>query len=224
MTDENDDRIAALFRAAASDSAAPPPGFGHDDVLAASRRITVRRRSALVAGAFVLLAAVGVGSVIAIPRDSGATTSAAAPAPQLAREGAAGADAVGEAPSFAGAPLGPGTTECADRQDPALRALLDQALPEAAGATEAATTDICLPGGERGVNLEVTSGGVPGLLVVTYLPPGTVVSLPVGDYHAAPTASGGTVIVGSDAVGPTGGPAPFADRLPAVLAFLAPRL
>jgi hypothetical protein len=223
MTDENDERIAALFRAAASDSAAPPPGFGHDDVLAASRRITVRRRSALVAGVFVLLAAVGVGSVIAIPRDSGATTSAAAPAPQLAREGA-GADAVGEAPPFAGTPLGPGTTECADRQDPALRALLDQALPEAAGATEAATTDICLPGGERGVNLEVTSGGVPGLLVVTYLPPGTVVSLPVGDYHAAPTASGGTVIVGSDAVGPAGGPAPFADRLPAVLAFLAPRL
>ena len=54
-----------------------------------------------------------------------------------------------------GIPLGPGTGECADRQDPALRALVEQALPEVVGAREAATTLECRPGGERGVALEV---------------------------------------------------------------------
>ncbi len=77
MTD--DDRLAELFRAAAADPAAPPPGFDHRDVLSASRRITARRRSALVAGAFALFAVVGVGAAVALP-DSPTATSAAAPA------------------------------------------------------------------------------------------------------------------------------------------------
>src|SRR5919107_1685977 len=71
------------------------------------------------------------------------------------------------------APLGPGTTECADRQDPALRALVERFLPDAGGAPEAATTTECRPGGERGVNLEVRDGPTAGLLTVQYLPPGT---------------------------------------------------
>jgi hypothetical protein len=110
-----------------------------------------------------------------------------------------------------GAPLGPGRTTCADRQDPALRALLVQVLPEAASATAAATTDVCLPGDQRYVSVEL--GG--GVFTVAYLPPGTMPSLPEG-ASSSPTASGGTVIVSP--------PPAFRDRAPAVLQYLGPRL
>ncbi len=119
-------------------------------------------------------------------------------------------------------PLGPGLRECADRQDPALRALVEQVLPEVADAPEAATTTECRPGGERGVALEVRDGASAGLLSVTYLPPGTAVA-PAPGARAAPTASGGTVLVAARADRADGAP-PFADRLDAVAAYLAPRL
>jgi hypothetical protein len=93
-------------------------------------------------------------------------------------------------PSRPGVPLGPGTGPCADRQDPALRALLNTALPGAAGAPEAATSDVCLPGAQRYVSIEL--GGA--VLTVAYLPPGTEVALASGSISAR-TASGGTVIV-----------------------------
>jgi hypothetical protein len=121
-----------------------------------------------------------------------------------------------------GVPLGPGTRECADRQDPALRALVEQALPEVVGAPEAMTTRECRPGGERGVVLEVRDGTSPGLLSVTSLPAGSPAAPPEG-ARTAPTASGGTVVVTSRAER-AGDPAPFADRLNAVASALAPRL
>jgi hypothetical protein len=121
-----------------------------------------------------------------------------------------------------GPPLGPATGECADRQDPALRALVAQVLPEVAGAPEAATTTECRPGGERGVALEVRDGASSGLLTVTYLPAGEAPRVEDG-ARTAPTASGGTVAVVSRSTR-AGGPAPFAARLDAVLAHLAPRL
>ena len=248
MTD--DDRLAELFRAAAADPAAPPPGFDHRDVLSASRRITARRRSALVAGAFALFAVVGVGAAVALPDSPTATSAAApaaadraeanrveaapAPAPEAgAQAGKAGAeraaapdaaDAAGAAPPaplaapFTGAPLGPGRGDCADRQDPQLRAYLEQVLPEVIGAPAAASTDECLPGTQRYVTVEVRDG----LFGVSYLPPGTVPALPAGAV-SAPTASGGTVIVHT---GPTdaGVPPPFLDRLDAIAQFLVPRL
>jgi hypothetical protein len=117
-----------------------------------------------------------------------------------------------------GTPLGPGTGDCADRQDPALRALVDEALPEVVGAREAATTMECRPGGARGVALEVAGG----VLTVTYLPPGPVATAPDGAQTAS-TASGGTLVLASRAER-TGDPAPFADRFPAMVAYLAPRL
>ncbi len=107
--------------------------------------------------------------------------------------------------------LGPGSTTCADRQDPALRALLVEVLPEAASAPAAATTDVCLPGSQRYVSLEL--GG--GVFTAAYLPPGTIPSLAEG-ASSAPTASGGTVIVSP--------PPALRDRAPAVLQYLGPRL
>jgi hypothetical protein len=222
-------RIAALFRDAAS--GAPPPAFDAAQVVATSRRITRRRRSAVAGAALAVLAVAGVGVVAGIggPRDATVTAASGQAADQAAPgAGAAGdaaraaAPAAPAAPNAAvppvGPPLGPGTRECADRQDPALRTLVDQALPEVVGASEAATTMECRPGGERGVALEV--GG--GVLVVTYLPPGPVTEPPDG-ARSAPTASGGTVLVSSRA-DRSGDAAPFADRLDAVVAYLAPRL
>lgn len=254
-------RIAALFRDAAS--GAPPPGFDAAQVVATSRRITRRRRSAVAGAALAVLAVVGVGVVAGLGGPSDATVTAAsgqaadaagsgsgagsegaarAAAPEAAAPDAGGGAAVGSplAPSAAsnpggggpvpssspasaavppiGTPLGPGTGECADRQDPALRALVDQALPEVAGAAEAATTMECRPGGERGVALEVDGG----VLTVTYVPPGPAGQLPEG-ARTSPTASGGTVVVASRAQR-AGDSEPFADRLDAVVASLAPRL
>jgi hypothetical protein len=223
-------RIAALFRDAAS--GAPPPAFDAAQVVATSRRITRRRRSAVAGAALAVLAVAGVGVVAGIggPRDATVTAASGQAADQAAPGAGAGAgDAAraaapeaAAAPNAAvppvGPPLGPGTRECADRQDPALRALVDQALPEVVGASEAATTMECRPGGERGVALE--AGG--GVLVVTYLPPGPVTEPPDG-ARSAPTASGGTVLV-SSRPDRAGDAAPFADRLDAVVAYLAPRL
>jgi hypothetical protein len=224
-------RIAALFRDAAS--GAPPPAFDAAQVVATSRRITRRRRSAVAGAALAVLAVAGVGVVAGIggPRDATVTAASGQAADQAAPgAGAAGDAARAAAPAApeaaapnaavppAGPPLGPGTRECADRQDPALRTLVDQALPEVVGASEAATTMECRPGGERGVAQEV--GG--GVLVVTYLPPGPVTEPPDG-ARSAPTASGGTVLVSSRA-DRSGDAAPFADRLDAVVAYLAPRL
>ncbi|MBW0124679.1 hypothetical protein [Pseudonocardia oceani] len=252
MTD--DDRIAALFSEAASDT--PPPGFDHDRVVAASRRITARRRSAVLGGAMALLVVTGVGVAFGLPGSgagSGETTSAAAPvaAPEAAggsapgdaasegsvlaesapAEDAAAApapeaqlpEALRDQPAFTGAPLGPGTTECAQRQDPALRALVEEVLPETAGATEAAVTMDCRPGGERGVSLEVDDAGTPGLLTVEYLPPGEVAGATSGTSASSVTASGGTVVVTARGDGP-GTPAPFEGRLDTAAAYLAPRL
>ena len=213
MTD--DDKLTALFRDAAGTP--PPSGFGHGDVTAASRRITARRRAVLVTGAVVLAAVAGIGSAVVLPRDTGTATSAAsgAAAPQ--------ADSAERAPdgqNLAAAPVAAGG--CANLQDPVLRALLDQALPQVTGAPAAVTADVCRPGGERYVSVEVTDGDATGVLSVSVLPAGTTPSLPPGDHRSAPTASGGTVVVSSTPVG--GGPAPYARRLPGLLADLAAKL
>lgn len=238
--DVQEARIAALFRDAAD--GAPPPAFDAAQVVATSRRITRRRRSAVAGAALAVLAVAGVGVVAGLGGPGEATvTAASGPAERAENSGAGSADdaARAMAPEAAaapdaggaaagsplappvppvGTPLGPGSGDCADRQDPALRALVDQALPEVVGAREAATTMECRPGGERGVAVE-TGGGV---LSVTYLPPGAAAQI-VDGARSAPTASGGTVVVSSRA-GRAAAPAPFADRLDAVSAYLAPRL
>ena len=256
-----DDRIAELFHAAASEAGVPPPRFDHRDVVAVSRRITARRRSAVVGGAVAFLFVAGVGTVAVLPRSDSSTmttasagadaddNAAAAPraaAPEAAVGGADSAEAggahSGSAGGAAGAagsgggsagvapggeagaggaqtpeagtpahPLGPGSGICANRQDPALKALVVAVLPEAANAPGAATSDICLPGTQRFLSIEL--GG--GVLSVCYLPPGTVASLSPGASSAA-TASHGTVTVS---------PAPgHANQVPELLAYLAPRL
>ncbi|GAA1235264.1 hypothetical protein [Pseudonocardia alaniniphila] len=230
MSDIDDQELGALFRAAASDSGAPPPAFDHDSVLRASRRATTRRRLLMAGGAIAVFALAGVGVAVALPGSPGNGTTVAAPmsagdrAPRAAapQDSAGAAERAAEGVSPLSPPLGPGNTECADRQDPAVRALVDQVLPEVAGAPEAATTMECRPGGERGVAVEASEGEATGLLSVQYLPPGVEAALPPGAV-SEPTASGGTVIVSSSS-SEVGAPAPFAGRLASVAEYLAPRL
>ena len=244
MTD-HDDRLTALFREAAS-TTAPPPAFDHDAVVTRSRKVTARRRSALLGGAMALLVVAGVGTAVSLPLgdDAGSTAAAPASAPEAERAG----DAAGGAPApaapyvsspeadssapdalqgvapFTGVPLGPSPAECAPRQDPELRALVEQVLPEVAGAPEAAVTQECRPGGERGVDLEVDDAGATGLLTVEYRPPGGSADAGPGAVSAtASTASGGMVVVRSQGSAP-GAPVPFEGRLDTAAAFLAPRL
>jgi hypothetical protein len=229
----DDERLAALFRDAASD--APPPGFGHDDVVAVSRRIAARRRTTVVAAAAVV-GLVGLGAAVVLPQQyDGKATSAAAPvaAPEAAA-GAAADSAGGSGANSADAP-GSGTVDrsgspllvpvvppaaappaavaggCADRHDADLRALVAQVLPEVATAPDAPSTDVCLPPAQRYLSVQVAGG----VLDVSYLPPGTSPSVVAGAL-AAPTGSGGTVVVS--------GPDALAARLPAVLELLAARL
>jgi hypothetical protein len=234
-------RLTEALRAAVPDESMPPASFDHADVVRASRRVTARRRAALAAGGLAVLAVVGVG-VAVLPGsagDSGLPSAAPAAAPQAppaaapqappaaapqAADGAPGV-AAENAREAAAAPLGPATGECADRQDPALRALVEQALPEVVGATEAAVTLECRPGGERGVALHVDDAGVVGLLTVDYLPPGTALRTPDPDTVSttAATASGGTVTVTVRSDEPGALP-PFAQRVDELAGFLAPRL
>lgn len=213
--DEIDEQgLDELFRSAAA--APPPPRFDHGGVVKASRRVTMRNR--VLAGAAGLLVVAGVGTAVGLPQlTGGSPTAASAPSAAdgragagegLAREQAAPS---GQLDAAAPTPLGPGTAPCADRQDPALRALVVTVLPDVAGAPAAATTMECRPAGERGVSLEVPGG----LLVVAYLPPGTEPRLVAGAVAEA-TASGGTVVVSAGGV--------YADRAGALAAQLAPLL
>jgi hypothetical protein len=235
MTDGGMDqeKLAALFRAAASDTGAPPPSFDHDDVVAASRRIGARR-ARIAAGAAGLVVVAGIGAAVVLPNtlSSSSSTSAAAPyaaseapgAAEKAAPDAAAPRAVAPQIASGGGYLGPGKSECANRQDPELRMLVDQALP-VAGAPQAAITMECRPGGERGVNLEVQDAGRSGVLTVEYLPPGVAQDRIADGASRAerPTGSGGTVIVSVRPAEPGSAP-PFADRVDAAAAYLAPLL
>ena len=219
MTD--DEKLAAAFRAAAQD--APEAGFGRDDVLAGSRRIAKRNRMLLTGGiaAAAIVLAGGVTAGLVLSRDTGSVTSAAAPA----RDSSAGSAGGGLVPE-AGPSVPNSGGGCANPQDPALRQLVNAALPALASAGEAPTTMLCRVGGGREVHLEVTDGSSTGLFSVVFTPAGETApsDTAVGWVSAeATTASGGTLTVTSAASADSGG-VPYADDVPALAATLAPRL
>jgi hypothetical protein len=243
-------RIAALFRDAAS--GAPPPEFEAAQVVATSRRITRRRRSAVAVAALAVLAVVGVGVVAGLggPSDtavtaaSGQAADSAASGPGAGSAGAARAAAPeAAAPDAAGPPLAPSAAESVPSAGPAAAAVPPIGAPLGPGTGDCADrqdpalralVEQALPevvgAPEAATTLECRPGGergvaleVPGgLLTVTYHPPGPVTEPPDG-ARTAPTASGGTVVVASRS-DRAGDAAPLADRLEPAVTYLAPRL
>jgi hypothetical protein len=227
----NDEQLTAAFRDAASE--APEAGFSSDDVVRESHRIGRRNRNLLVGGvaAAAIVLAGGVSTGVLLARPDTETSSAAAPAsdagarslgaPEMAREAAP------SAPAPVGVPLGPANGDCVNPQDPGLRAIVDEVLPEVASAQAAPTTMICRPGGGREVHLQVVDGTLTGLFSVVYTAPGeepTQTVTAVGWATAElPTASGGLVTVTSRAESDSGG-VPFGDRVTQIATDLAPRL
>jgi hypothetical protein len=224
VDEKDDDRLAAAFRAAADTP--PEAGFDLDDVLSTSHRVTRRRRTQLAGGlvaAAVLLGGGGVAAAV-LPTSAGETTSAAAPARKSVDSAAAAPRAAVPDP----APLGPTAGEdCVPTQDPALRALVDAALPPLRDAVEAPTTLECRPGVGREVALDVVDGDASGLLSVVYTAPGeprTDAALAVGWVQAGrSTASGGYVSVTSRAASDSGA-VPFRARAQELADALAPQL
>jgi hypothetical protein len=225
--EKNEDRLAGAFRAAAETP--PEAGFGLDDVLTTSHKVTKRRRTQLVGGFVAAAVLLGGGGVVAsvLPTSARETTSAAAPAGEGA-DSAAGEAAAPRAAVPNPAPLGPTVGEaCVPTQDPALRGLVDAALPPLREAAEAPTTLECRPGAGREVALEVVDGDAAGLLSVVYTAPGeprTDSALAVGWVQAGgPTASGGYVSVTSRAAADSGA-VPFRARVQELVDALAPQL
>ncbi|MGE3288206.1 MAG: hypothetical protein AB7J32_19195 [Pseudonocardia sp.] len=223
----DEQQLAEAMRGAAAD--VPPASFDSADVVRASRRTTARRRAVTAGAALAAVVVVGVGVNFGVgataSRDA---TTAAAPAPseyapQQAPEAARAAPPAAADAQSSGAesapspqpPLGPGPVDtCANPQDPQLRALVEEVLPEVAGAPEAPTTKECRLDGGRGVNVELNGG----VLSVTYLPPGMPAGSTPPDGVVLPTASGGTLVM----VASGSGPSP--ERLAEAAVQLAPRL
>lgn len=219
MGELSDDELTGMLRAARPVEA-PPAAFGVDDVVRASRRAGTRRRNAIVGGAAAAVLVLG-----------GVTVGIAATGGGGGQETATSSAAGGGAPGFgeAAAPAVPppaADAGCVPMQDPGLRTLLDAALPQVAGAKEAAVPMVCKPGGGREVHLEVDDGPAHGVLAVVFTPAGEPVEdgLPVGWARAgAPTASGGYVAVTSTADADSGA-IPFEAQLASVASVLAAQL
>ncbi|SDG48905.1 hypothetical protein [Pseudonocardia oroxyli] len=225
-----DERLAAAFRAAADTP--PEAGFSADDVRRESHRIGRRNRNLLVGGvaAAAIVLAGGVSTGVLLAR-SGGETSAAAPASDAGARSLGAPEMAREAPAVpptpVGVPLGPAAGDCVNPQDPELRAVVDEVLPEVATASPAPTTMICRPGGGREVNLQVADGELTGLFSVVYTAPGEEPSQTASAVGWATaevsTASGGLVTVTSRAESDSGG-VPFGDRVPEIASALAPHL
>lgn len=160
----DDQRLSMLFRDAAGQP--PPASFDRDDVLAASRRATAWRRSALVGGSLlgiaVLTGGVLLGGQFLVPREtSEAPTAAPAPPPppppqaggrMLEPEPLSGMPPPGMPPRDPAAGCGPA--------DPALSAELTEVLAERGAAPTGLTVPLpkSCPPGARAAGVPVPGG------------------------------------------------------------------
>ena len=167
----DEQRLTELFRDAAGE--APPPSFGRDDVVAASRRATARRRG-MLAGGSLLGVAVLTGGVLlggqALPSQMNETPTGEAPAaaPQGAPGGAGGTIESATpfaAPPGAGTGAAPGAAGGCGLADAELAAALTATLGP---GLELAFPQPCPPG-FRAAGVAVPGGTVYALLGPTAL-------------------------------------------------------
>jgi hypothetical protein len=234
----DEQKLAELFRAAAADT--PPAAFDAHDVVAASRRITARRRSLIAGGSALAGVVLVVGLVVGLGHtgDSGVPASSAAAG--SARTGTPGAnraqpmmpdeDIPNPTPKQGGDGAGRtgGNAAGCGPTDGQLAAALANELPSVGARTTVPNTITC-PADTRSAAYRV-SGGTVGVLLIpagesgVRVDPGVVTS-----PHR--TASGASLIVfsapdvGSGITPNTSHPetAPDAGQLAGVATGLAAR-
>jgi hypothetical protein len=224
----DEQRLAELFRTAAGD--APPPSFGTDEVIAASRRATARRRSAL-AGGTLLGVAVLAGGVVTVgqllpenaPPAAQAAPRAGAASPSDARPFALPAPAVPEPRSLPGhgGLLGCGSIDrqLAAQVTPMLAA---RQIEQAGSVTQ--VPEPC-PQGSRSVAIPVT-GGTLFVMVVPEAGQSEPVEInrPDGARGYAVALDGGRGLAVISMPSAQGQQAPYAVQLPDLARELAGRL
>lgn len=227
-------RLTELFQDAADQAGhnAPPASFGHEDVVAGSRRAQQRARrlqTGAIAVVVVGLAAAGVITTGVLNTSSGGSTTLAEPAPAASPEaesdGAPGAD------SRVAAPFSAEKRDASNSCAVPDRALFDQLaalMPAVRGATpRPVSDDAYCPDGARGVEVDVTDGDAHGTLRVLLSPPGSLgggSNIQTGggsqSTSTSSTHGGGSLSVTSTS---RSGDAPFEDDLDDLADKLAAR-
>ncbi|MGH3793618.1 MAG: hypothetical protein ACRDSP_01880 [Pseudonocardiaceae bacterium] len=231
----DEQRLAELFRDAAGE--APPASFGHDEVVAASRRATVRRRNALVGGtvlgaAVLTIALVAGGRMLQDEASSTAGRDAGRPV-------GTGAANLGRIQPF-DAPRGPqlpvpragsavGEQATCGPVDDQLAAGVTAVLAGHGTAVPGPASGVpgpC-PTGSRAASVPV-AGGTLDVLVLPLTPAGLpqpeeAVSLPDGWREQAVALDGGRVLVLISIPRVPGQAAPLAGELPELAEELAGR-
>ncbi len=209
----DEQRLGQAFRDAAEEL--PPASFGHDDVVAASRRATTRRRGMLAGGTLLGVAVVAGGLVAGglVAGDQDLPTAADAALAPGGREADAGKLSTLDAPR-----CGPIDAELvAD-----LTAVLAHRGSAVSGPASA-VPEPC-PAGSRAAAVPVTGGVLYVLLVPLVEPEPAQLARPDGArVYSVTLADGRTLAVLSMPETP-GQPAPLADEVPDLARELAATL
>lgn len=206
----DEQRLGQVFRDAVE--APPPASFGHDDVVAASRRATARRRGMLAGGTLLGVAVLAAGLVAGGPalRNDTAGNAAAAPGGQA---------------SESGAPRTLDTSRCGPI-DPELAADLTALLANRGGVASGPASEVpepC-PAGSRAAAVPVPGGVLYVLLVPQAEPEPVEAATPDGARGYSVTLDDGRTLAVISMPGTPGQPAPLADEVPNLARELAAAL
>ncbi|WP_028938348.1 hypothetical protein [Pseudonocardia spinosispora] len=208
-------KLTEMFSDAADDAdrGAPPATFGHDDVLAGSRRARERSRRRMTGGvaiAAVVLVGAGLFSAGRLTAPSGDSTTLAQPSSAPAE---APAQPYAAAPDAAQKRVAP--SDCSE-PDQQLFDQLSAVLPQLKGVTPRPLGDqVSCPRGARGFEVDVTDGAASGTLRVLLSPNGGGMTIQRGHGGSIITTSTSTESGGSLSLSAISdsGPAPYGKRI-----------
>ncbi|MGH3775101.1 MAG: hypothetical protein ACRDRR_05085 [Pseudonocardiaceae bacterium] len=209
----DEQRLGQAFRDAVEEL--PPASFGHDDVVAASRRATTRRRS-MLAGGTLLGVAVLAGGLVAgglVGGGEGPPTPGNAALAPGGREADPGTLSTLDAPR-----CGPVDAELVA----GLTSLLAN-RGNAASGPASAVPEQC-PAGSRAAAVPVTGGVLYVLLIPLAEPAPEQFARPDGARVSSTTLEDGRTLAVISMPGTPGQPAPLADEVPNLARELAAAL
>ncbi|MGH3883421.1 MAG: hypothetical protein ACRDRY_13450 [Pseudonocardiaceae bacterium] len=209
----DEQRLGQAFRDAVEEL--PPASFGHDDVVAASRRATTRRRSMLAGGTLLGVAALGVAVLAGglVAGDPGLPTTGNAALAPGGREADPGTLSTLDAPR-----CGPIDAELVA----GLKALLANRGSVASGPA-GEVPERC-PAGSRAAAVPVTGGVLYVLLIPMAEPEPVQLARPDGSRLSSVTLEDGRTLAVISMPGTPGQPAPLANEVPDLARELAATL